>query len=131
MTGAPRSISASSSAPAGGASTACFPPPGTASPDALWWPPGKIAGRYLTPFLATGGATGAPLRDPAPAETPAAQGLDLVLLVAEQDAAAGDPASPVQALDDAEAWLSPLPPHAAARRDEWRRLIPIERRSTP
>ncbi|MEX2031768.1 MAG: FAD/NAD(P)-binding oxidoreductase [Dehalococcoidia bacterium] len=24
----------------------------TAEPDALWWPPGKIAGRYLGPFLA-------------------------------------------------------------------------------
>ena len=24
-----------------------------ASPDPLWWPPAKIAGRYLAPFLAS------------------------------------------------------------------------------
>lgn len=99
-----------------------LPATGTASPEALWWPPGKIAGRYLTPFLSTGSATGAPLQDPAPTDTPPAQDLDLILLVAEQDAAAGDPASAVQALDDAEAWIGALPPQAAARRDEWRRL---------
>ena len=41
-----------------------LPATGTASTDALWWPPGKIAGRYLTPFLATGAASGAPLQEP-------------------------------------------------------------------
>ena len=46
-----------------------LPAPGTASSEALWWPPGKIAGRYLTPFLATGSAAGSPLhdREPSPA----------------------------------------------------------------
>jgi sulfide:quinone oxidoreductase len=41
------------------------PATGTASTDALWSPPAKIAGRYLTSFLATGSAAGAPLQDPA------------------------------------------------------------------
>jgi sulfide:quinone oxidoreductase len=100
-----------------------LPATGTASTDALWWPPGKIAGRYLAPFLATRAASGAPLQDPPPPDTPPAQGLDLILLVAEQDAASGDPASAVQALDDAEAWVGPRPPEASARRDEWRRLL--------
>jgi sulfide:quinone oxidoreductase len=100
-----------------------LPATGTASTDALWWPPGKIAGRYLTPFLATRAASVAPLQDPAPADAPPAQGLDLILLVAEQDAASGDPASAVEALDDAEAWVGPLPPQASKRRDEWRRLL--------
>ena len=40
-----------------------LPAAGTASTEALWWPPGKIAGRYLTPFLATGSAGGSPLHD--------------------------------------------------------------------
>jgi len=46
-----------------------LPAPGTASSEALWWPPGKIAGRYLTPFLATGEAAGSSLhdREPSPA----------------------------------------------------------------
>ena len=102
-----------------------LPATGTVSSEALWWPPGKVAGRYLTPFLATGEASRGPLEEPAPAETPPAHGFDLLLLVAEQDAAAGDPASAVRVLDDAEAWLGALPPQAAARRDEWRRLADV------
>jgi sulfide:quinone oxidoreductase len=100
-----------------------LPATGTASTDALWWPPGKLAGRYLTPFLATRAASGTPLQEPAPPDAPPAHGLDLILLVAEQDAASGDPASAVQALDDAEAWVGPLPLQASTRRDDWRRLL--------
>ena len=37
-----------------------LPAPGLTSPDALWSPSAKVAGRYLAPFLAGGGA---PLRD--------------------------------------------------------------------
>jgi hypothetical protein len=37
-----------------------------AANDALWWPPGKIAGRYLAPFLAEYAETIlAPARDEA------------------------------------------------------------------
>jgi sulfide:quinone oxidoreductase len=34
--------------------------PSRASPDALWWPPVKIVGRYLAPFLVELAGTGAP-----------------------------------------------------------------------
>lgn len=37
---------------------------GTASPDYLWWPPHKVSGRYLAPWLAKGG----PHAEPAPPE---------------------------------------------------------------
>ncbi|MDA0161705.1 FAD-dependent oxidoreductase [Solirubrobacter ginsenosidimutans] len=37
-------------------------PPGV-SRTQLWWPEGKIAGRYLTSFVASGGHLGAPLSD--------------------------------------------------------------------
>jgi sulfide:quinone oxidoreductase len=40
-------------------------PPGV-SRDHLWWPQGKIAGRYLTGFVAAGGHPGAHLADRAP-----------------------------------------------------------------
>jgi sulfide:quinone oxidoreductase len=50
-----------------------LPAPGTASPDALWWPPGKIAGRYQTPCLATGSAAGSPLHDREPSDRPGAE----------------------------------------------------------
>jgi sulfide:quinone oxidoreductase len=40
-------------------------PPGV-SRNQLWWPHGKVAGRYLTGFVAAGGRTGAQLTDRAP-----------------------------------------------------------------
>ena len=97
-----------------------LPPPGTASRNALWWPPGKIAGRYLTPFVAGGAAAGT-LDDREPSD--GADGFELLMQAAEQDAAAGDHRSAVHTLDDAEAWLGPLPAPAAQRREGWRRLI--------
>jgi sulfide:quinone oxidoreductase len=97
-----------------------LPTPGTASHGALWWPPGKVAGRYLTRFLATATPSGSALEDRSPGTAP--EGLDLIVQAAEEDAAAGNPESAVRALDDAEAWLGPLPPAVGERRDEWRRL---------
>ncbi|WP_028063926.1 FAD-dependent oxidoreductase [Solirubrobacter soli] len=41
-------------------------PPGVARSQ-LWWPQGKVAGRYLTSFVAEGGRPGAPLADRPPA----------------------------------------------------------------
>lgn len=49
-------------------------------------------------------------------------------MIAEQDAAAGDREAAVRALDDAEAWLGPLPGHARERREDWRRLSETSRR---
>jgi sulfide:quinone oxidoreductase len=97
-----------------------LPAPGAASRNALWWPPGKIAGRYLTPFVAGGAAAGT-LVDRESSD--GADGFELLLQAAEQDTAAGDHRSAVQTLDDAEAWLGPLPSSAARRRDGWRKLI--------
>ena len=50
-------------------------------------------------------------------------GFALILQAAEEEAAGGDHQAAAQMLDDAEAWLGPLPPHAANRRDSWRRLV--------
>jgi sulfide:quinone oxidoreductase len=63
-----------------------LPAPGIASPQALWWPPGKIAGRYLTPFLARGVAAGGVLQDREAPDRTALGGLDLLMMIAEQDA---------------------------------------------
>ena len=98
-----------------------LPAPGTWSHRALWWPPGKVAGRYLTSFLDTATGTGRPLED-RPAGT-GPEGLELIVQAAEQEAAAGNHEAAAQALDDAEAWLGPLPDHASERRDSWRRLV--------
>jgi len=101
-----------------------LPAPGTVSHGALWWPPAKVAGRYLTRFVA---ASAAAFEDRAAG--PELDGIDLVAQAAEEDAATGDLESAVLALDDAEAWLGPLPTAIARRRDEWRELIPSEPRS--
>jgi sulfide:quinone oxidoreductase len=104
-----------------------LPAPGTTSSQALWWPPGKIAGRYLTPFVAGGAAGGGALQDRELRDRRELHGLDLLIMVAEQDAAAGDHEAAVRALDDAEAWLGPLPRHARDRRESWRRLSAASR----
>jgi sulfide:quinone oxidoreductase len=100
-----------------------LPAPGIASSQALWWPPGKVAGRYLTPFLAGGSAGGGPLEDRELSSERGLRDVDLLILAAEQDAAAGDHEAAVRALDDAEAWLGPLPTHARERREAWRRWL--------
>lgn len=98
-----------------------LPAPGTSSHRALWWPPGKVAGRYLTSFLATATASGRALEDRPPGGGP--EGLELLLQAAEQEAAAGNHETAAQLLDDAEVWAGPLPEAASHRRDSWRRLV--------
>jgi sulfide:quinone oxidoreductase len=95
-----------------------LPAPGTVSHGALWWPPAKVAGRHLARFVA---ASTAALEDRAAGPEP--DGIELIAQAAEEDAAAGDPESAVRALDDAEAWLGPLPAALVQRRDEWRQRI--------
>jgi sulfide:quinone oxidoreductase len=97
-----------------------LPAPGTTSHGALWWPPAKVAGRYLTRFVAASTAFEDRSGGPEP------DGIDLIAQAAEEDSAAGDRESAVRALDDAEAWLGPLPASIARRRDEWRQLIPSD-----
>jgi sulfide:quinone oxidoreductase len=100
-----------------------------AAGQALWWPPGKIAGRYLAPYLAT--ARPAPrgaglLSDrvavPGPPVSDAEyqDALELTLLLADADARWGDYASALNALDAAEALQGALPPEYEMKRREWR-----------
>jgi sulfide:quinone oxidoreductase len=95
----------------------------------LWWPPAKIAGRYLGPYLAT--ARPRPLTSelltdrcalpgPPPSDAEQQDALELALLLADCDARWGDYGSALQALDAAEALEGTLPPEYEARRREWR-----------
>ena len=105
---------------------------GEASSRSLWWPPGKVAGRYLAPYLATARprALGRePLvdravtaqHDPAPGANDA---LELVLLLAGEDARAGDLAHALYELDTAAALGGGvLPAEAAAKRTAWRAAL--------
>jgi sulfide:quinone oxidoreductase len=100
-----------------------------AAGQALWWPPAKIAGRYLAPYLAT--ARPAPLAEhiladrvaiPGPPVTDQEQqdALELALLLADSDARWGDYSSALNALDAAEALQGALPPEYEAKRRAWR-----------
>lgn len=105
------------------------PHPGRAHSDAstraLWWPPAKIAGRYLAtarpiPLAAS------PLRDrPAPPANPESdadrtEAHELALLIADHDARWGDYALALHALDTAEAIDGVLPPEYEEKRRQWR-----------
>ena len=104
---------------------------GEASSRALWWPPGKVAGRYLAPYLATArpvalgreplvDRTPAAASGPAPGGAGATDALELTLLLADEDARAGDYAQALHALDAAAALAGGvLPAAAAAKREAW------------
>jgi len=105
---------------------------GEVSTRALWWPPGKIAGRYLAPYLATARpiALGRePLvdRGAAPYHPPtpdAEDALELALLLAEEDARTGDLSQALHALDAAAALSGGvLPADAAEKRATWRAAL--------
>ena len=100
-----------------------------AAGQALWWPPAKVAGRYLAPYLATarpvpfgaeplvdrGAVPGASVSDPEYQDA-----LELALLLADCDARWGDYRSALNALDAAEALQGALPSRYEAKRREWR-----------
>ncbi len=100
----------------------------SASGQALWWPPAKIAGRYLSPYLATArpsalasatladrvAAASAPVSDSAYEDA-----LELALLLADCDARWGDYRAAVTALEAAEALHGALPPEYEAKRRSW------------
>lgn len=98
-----------------------------ASDQPLWWPPVKIAGRYLGPALATARAStliSEELYDRVPVEGPAnpadeQEALELALLLADCDARWGDYAGALSALRAAEALQGFLPPEYEAKRREW------------
>lgn len=100
----------------------------SAAGQALWWPPAKIAGRYLAPYLAGGRPRQlepALLGDrhavpgSAASDVEYHDALELALLLADCDARWGDYRSALQALDAAEALEGTLPPAYAAKRREW------------
>jgi sulfide:quinone oxidoreductase len=94
----------------------------TVSRRALWWPPGKIAGRYLAPLLATArpaSLAAAPLQDDRP--TSAAEAQELALLLADEEAAMGDFGQALHALDAAAALGGgSLPNEWTERQEAWR-----------
>jgi sulfide:quinone oxidoreductase len=101
----------------------------SAAGQALWWPPAKIAGRYLAPYLAT--ARPVPLAAEPLVDRVAVPGaevsdsehqdaLKLALLLADCDARWGDYRSALNALDAAEALEGALPAEYEAKRREWR-----------
>jgi sulfide:quinone oxidoreductase len=101
---------------------------GEASTHALWWPPGKVAGRFLAPYLATARPPAldqAPLQDRTPLATthPSWYGEDafaLAVLVADEDARRGDFAQALHALDAAAALHGgALPADVEQRRIHW------------
>ena len=100
---------------------------GEASQRPLWWPPAKVAARYLGPYLATARPSrlgGEPLTDrPAPGAgaPPADPGsaVELALTMADADAQWGDYDAAVRALDAAQAAGGTLPPEYVRKRERW------------
>ena len=100
-----------------------------AAGQALWWPPAKIAARYLAPYLATArpvplsaGLLSDRIAVPGPpvSDSEHQDALGLALLLADSDARWGDYASALNALDAAEALEGALPPEYEIKRREWR-----------
>jgi sulfide:quinone oxidoreductase len=100
-------------------------PSSAVSRRALWWPPGKIAGRYLAPLLATARP---PVLSTAQLQDLKAGAVDddrddareLALLLADEEAATGDYAQALHALDAAAALGGGvLPAEWAEKRDAW------------
>src|SRR5205085_8760182 len=100
-----------------------------AAGEALCWPPAKIAGRYLAPYLATARpqlqpnevlADRAPVPGPPVPDSEYQDALELSLLLADCDARWGDYRSALNSLDSAEALQGALPPEYEAKRKEWR-----------
>jgi sulfide:quinone oxidoreductase len=96
----------------------------------LWWPPTKIAGRYLGPYIAglLGGEGEGELADIEPseqAEMPAEhdRSVALILAAADGEAAIGDFEGAMKWLKLAEQLNLVIPPEYVARRDEWRRQL--------
>jgi sulfide:quinone oxidoreductase len=94
----------------------------------LWWPPSKIAGRYLAPYLAghsplTRGETlqdrPPSTRDPARIQESHDEARELALTFAEHDAADGHFQSALQWLDVLEQIEGVLPPGYLHKRADW------------
>jgi sulfide:quinone oxidoreductase len=101
-----------------------------AAPTTLWWPPGKLTGRYLAPHLAQSGA-GAPrtrLRDldvpsGGEAETYQRDSVQFALAAADADASSYDFAGALEWLEVVEQFNLVVPPAYAERRRTWKRAL--------
>ena len=98
-----------------------------ASSSPLWRPAGKVAARYLTPYLADRARVlvgdGSVLRDVEPPERDLTDerqaALDMALTLADDEAAAGEPLLALRWLDAAEGIGGTLPPEYVAKRRRW------------
>jgi sulfide:quinone oxidoreductase len=90
--------------------------PGDTSVNPMWWPSGKVAGRYLSSYLADD-ETARPLHDVSEGGELAA--IELALEAADADASWGDVASALRWLEVAERLAIVLPAEYAAKRDVW------------
>ncbi len=101
------------------------------SREPLWWPPEKLAARYLGPLLAAESAGIEfgelidldPPDDQADADAETRHAVALLLAAADADARDGDPAKALASLALAERLELVLPPEYVARRDRWRREL--------
>jgi sulfide:quinone oxidoreductase len=103
----------------------------TAAGQPLWWPAGKVAGRYLAPYVA--GAFGQehwdelvdvePSEDPAGDEAEHGRAVSLVLAAADADADIGDFGGAIEWLSLVEQLNLVIPSEYVARRYEWRRQL--------
>jgi sulfide:quinone oxidoreductase len=109
-----------------------------ASDQPLWWPPAKVAGRYLAPFLATARRSSLapevlvdriPLTGPPVAEAERHDALELMLLLADGDAGWGDYRSALRALAAAEALEGALPSEYETKRRLWMSELSLGGRS--
>ena len=101
----------------------------------LWWPPGKVAGRHLAPYLAAreGDVPRPTLTDiEPPAGAPEgglADALDMTLVAADASARGGDFEGALRWLGAAEQLNVALPLDYARRRREWRQALARQRRT--
>jgi sulfide:quinone oxidoreductase len=103
------------------------PASSTVARSALWWPPAKVAGRYLAPLTATARPVAlrtSPMEDrglvTAPPDRENDDALALTLLMADEDARCGDYRQALHALDAARALAGGVLPQAyAAKERDW------------
>ena len=101
------------------------------SREPLWWPPEKLAGRYLGPLLAAeseGIELGElldldPPDDPVAADAETESALALLLAAADANARAGELETALASLALVERFELVLPPEYTVRRERWRREL--------
>jgi sulfide:quinone oxidoreductase len=105
-------------------------PAGAESP--LWWPPGKVAGRWLAPYLARewSGSPSDPLvplvdleGDDENRDRQHREAVELALRFADVDASEGEFAGALRWLDVAEKLNVTLPPEYVSRRADWLEIL--------